>query len=554
MASQVVAAAALRWRIKVGIEIHARVLAKSKLFSGSSTSFAHDQINPNDQVALFDAGVPGTLPQVNAACVDQAIRTGLALKGQIHAFSVFERKHYFYGDSPLGFQITQQRQPVVSGGELHVYVKDTSDEDAAAQQAQAQKKSKKKSKKAKKSSSDDTKASVGPELIIPASSERIVRITRIQLEQDTGRMLPTLDGGKQLLDLNRAGTGVMEIVTEPDMESPAEAAEFVRTIQTLLRTVGTCDGNMEDGSLRADVNVSVHAPGINSHRVEVKNLNSIRAVSRAVEYEASRLAEIYKDVEPDDIPTPARTAETRAFDALEGISRQLRDKEGAADYRFFPDPDLPPLVVEQSRIDEIERTMPPLPEAILSRLRGPGLELPEDDALVLFHTIGAIPYFDAVCEALQSLPKPPVGGPSQASSWICSVLMGYDTLALHETLHPQFLAHIVQMTAEEEISRLTAKKLISDNIGNLEARDPRSIVEANGLYQINDEGALRELSMKVIDQIAATPKGKKLVKDFLGGKDALLGSFMGQVMRASDQRANARLLEPLVRDSLERFR
>ncbi|GBG32049.1 Glutamyl-tRNAGln amidotransferase subunit B, mitochondrial [Hondaea fermentalgiana] len=573
------ATATTSWRVKVGIEIHARVLARSKLFSGASTSFAHDLANPNEQVALFDAGLPGTLPRVNAACVDQAIRTGIALRGTVHPTSIFERKHYFYGDSPLGFQITQQRHPIVSGGALHVVLKDNSKEEEAARankrkmEEKQRKKNEKKAKKkknakaaqqAEKEDAAATQASVDADdgnaadnttasIEYRSLPQCTVRITRIQLEQDTGRMLPTLDGQKQLLDLNRAGTGVMEIVTEPDMESPQEAAEFVQTMQTLLRTVGTCDGNMEDGSLRADVNVSVHAPGINSHRVEVKNLNSIRAVSRAVEVEALRLVTEYRDVEPDDLPTMARPAETRAFDALEGVSRVLRSKEGAADYRFFPDPDLPPLVIAEERISNLALTMPPLPEEILARLQGPELALSQDDALVLFHEPGGVAYFDQVCVELNKIPEVSKDGPSQAANWICSVLLGLGEMSLRETLHPAFVAGVVDMVAKEEISRLTAKKLLSESVGDLAAVDPRPIVEANAWFQINDDAVLRELAASVLGQLAATPKGRKLISDFHGGKDALKGSFIGQVMRASGQRANPRLLEPIVLDELRRF-
>ena len=338
-------------RLVVGVECHARVLAATKLFSGSSTSTSHTA-RPNTHVSLFDAAVPGTMPRLNSRAVEQAVVTGLAVGGAIARVSRFERKHYFYADLPLGYQITQQREPVVVGGAVAVSVPSKAAGTATATEA--------KGTKAK------TKA---------------VRIARIQLEQDTGKS--THDDvsmpGVTLVDLNRAGTALMEIVTEPDLESGREAAEFVATLQTLLRTVGTCDGNMQDGSLRADVNVSVTFPsGASSARVEVKNLNSLRAVERAVAFEYARLVEM-GEPRPGE---PKRPNETRGFDAKTGSTTPLRTKETMGEYRFMPEPDLPPLVISPHDVERLRRDMAALPDRVREKLTSVGLLPVEAEALV----------------------------------------------------------------------------------------------------------------------------------------------------------------------------
>mmetsp|Transcript_17824 Transcript_17824/g.28862 ORF Transcript_17824/g.28862 Transcript_17824/m.28862 type:complete len:508 (+) Transcript_17824:218-1741(+) len=501
------------WRVKVGIEIHARILAQSKLLSGASSQFVRNAQYANSQVALFDLGTPGTLPSINEECVDQAIRTGIALNGEVKERSVFERKHYFYGDSPLGFQVTQQRWPIVVGGVL------------------------------------DYQFMNGRELRV-----KKVRITRIQLEQDTGRMVGNqfdVSGGSSLLDLNRAGTGVMEIVTEPDMDSAMEAGEFVRSIQNLLRTIGSCDGNMENGSLRVDVNVSVHNSdlGIDSHRVEVKNLNSIRSVVRAVEHEAERLEVLYGSI---DGPPGFQVAETRSFDALAGVSEAMRKKEKGADYRFFPEPDLRPLVVSASRIKHIADTMPEYPEEIIARLKNPPIHLDEDQARVLFGEPGGVAYFESVLSCIGDGASMKHPGKAVAS-WMCNHLFGL----LHardqelESVPPESVASVICMVDSGYISQTTGKTLLAMVVDG-ESSDPREIVDKNQWAQLDDDASLFSTCEQVVKELEKTRKGRSALKAYFKGKDAVFGVFLGHAMKMTEGRANPQALRKVMQTVLER--
>ncbi len=381
MVAVAAAASTSCWRLKVGFEVHARILCKSKLLSGAAASFDIDAA-PNSRVAFQDCGMPGSLPRVNTACVDAAVKTGLALGAQVRLLSVFERKHYFYGDQPLGFQVTQQRWPIAVGGALQLsYV-------------------------------DDRGLARAKQELRKAS----VRITRIQLEQDTGRSLEIGGNtGGTLIDLNRAGARVMEIVTEPDIDSAPGAVAFCSEMRELLEAIGTCDGNMQDGSLRFDVNVSVHGDnGINSHRVEVKNLNSFRSVERAIIHEQERLIRIYSGA---DSPKSSSLHETRAFNFSTGNTEALRSKDSAAEYRFFPDPDIPPLVISRDRVDRIRTELPELPEAQLHRLVTQ-CTVNEIDARKLVAEPGGVRYLEDVVAQGQGLLAP-----ARVAGWLVNEVM-----------------------------------------------------------------------------------------------------------------------------------
>lgn len=538
------------WVLKVGIEIHARILAKSKLFSRACADFARGHGFPNSQVALFDAGMPGTLPSLNEHCVDQAIRTAVALNGSVNLRSVFERKHYFYGDSPLGFQITQQRAPIVTGGAVTVVLKDPPSQPA----------------KKKKS-----KGLASPKKVV-------VGIDRIQLEQDTGR---TIEGGGSktelassgttLVDLNRAGLGLMEIVSRPDIPSAACAAAYVRTVRDLLQHIGTCDGSMEDGSLRADINVSVsdESGKQKSPRIEIKNLNSLRSVERAVEFERDRLISALKAGEP------LGQSETRTFDVASGETVLIRRKETAVDYRFFPEPDLPALVIDQERIQRVVATMPELFDETLARLMAEPHALSEADALVLLGEPGAVGLFDSMVKHVKS---------SQSETEEVGEQHGATHKAVANLICNELLGAVAQLPAEEDdgagpgLAMLDAEKVapllvelldllrgekISSGIGkrvlaellekNFEDR-PAEIAEKNAWFQINDEVVLESICKQVIDEAKSSKKGKKMIEQYMGGKEQLLEYFLGQAMGKTKGLGNPQLLRLLIRRSLEKMR
>ena len=537
------------WELQVGIEIHARILAQTKLFSRSSAAFTKGHGYPNSQVALFDAGMPGALPSLNAACVDQAIRTALALNGRVNTRSVFERKHYFYGDSPLGFQITQQRAPIVSGGAVTVVVKGTA--------------------KGKKTAGDVEKIVVG--------------IDRIQLEQDTGR---TIEGGGSktelassgttLLDLNRAGLGLMEIVSSPDIKSAAAAAAFVRTVRDLLQHIGTCDGSMEEGSLRADINVSVASGdgAIRSPRIEVKNLNSLRSVERAVAFERDRLVAALEAGEP------LNHNETRTFDAASGETLLLRRKETAVDYRFFPEPDLPALFIDDERIQRIVRTMPELFDDTLKRLMAPPHDLAEMDALVLLGEPGAVRLFDSMTAALNPEQHTGADGscedadevaiPHKAiANLICNELIA--TVSQAPTIESTdgttasvamldldkavpCLVELLQLLQSERLSSGIGKRVLAEMLKNDFNAGADNIAEANGWYQINDDKVLSQVCVQVLDEAQGSKKGKKTIAQYLGGKEQLLEYFLGQAMGKTKGLGNPQILREKLRHALEALR
>lgn len=499
------------WKLRVGIEIHARILVRTKLFSGASTNFAKGHGFPNSQVALFDAGIPGTLPVLNRECVHQAIRTGIALNGQINGRSVFERKHYFYGDSPLGFQITQQRAPIVSNGSIIVRTPATS---------------------------------LGRTL-------HNVRIERIQLEQDTGRTIyggmsktDLAPRGTELLDLNRAGVGLMEIVSAPDIEDPEVAGAFVATVRDILKQIGTCDGNMEDGSLRADVNISIYANASSSPRIEVKNLNSIKSVIKAVEYEYTRLLSAMES------NTNEMKDETRSFDESTGRTSLIRQKESAFDYRFFPEPDLPVLVVTSEMINQLKSTLPELPESALLRLTSEPVSLLETDALVLLGDKHALKLFDE-----SMLLAPPTISPQVIAKFICNEIVGClskSNLRLCDTeISADVVVELLHLIEENQISGTTSKKVLQILIQDNFMKQPLEIIKLRNWFQINNRDDLLILCSDTLDKLESSKKGRKMISDFKDGKKNVFEFFVGQAMQLSKGLANPRSLREVMEEIIK---
>ena len=471
-----------KWEVVIGMEVHAQIASKAKLFSGASTAFG---AAPNSQVSLVDAAMPGMLPVINRFCVEQAVRTGLGLKAKINLHSVFDRKNYFYPDLPAGYQISQYKQPVVGEGEID----------------------------------------------IDLANGEIVRvgIERLHLEQDAGKSLHDQHPDFTYVDLNRAGVALMEIVSRPDMRSSDEAAAFLRKLRAILRYLGTCDGNMEEGSMRADVNVSVRKPGDPlGTRCEIKNVNSMRFIAQAVEYEARRQVDILES-------GGTIRQETRLFDSKNGETRTMRSKEEAHDYRYFPDPDLLPLTFEQAWVDTLERALPELPDEKKARFIKAGLSA--YDASVLVAEKEATDYFEAmVGEGAE---------PKAAANWLINEYFGRlnkEGLALSSGPIPAKSASaIVQMVGAKTISGKIAKDLA--DIVWREGGDPRLLVETRGLRQVTDTGAI-EAAVDAV--IAANPDKAEEVK----AKPKAAAWFVGQVMKATGGKANPQSVNAILRRRL----
>ena len=470
------------WEAVVGLEVHAQVVSKSKLFSSAPASFG---ASPNENVSLVDAAMPGMLPVLNRHCVKQAVRTGLGLGARINQRSIFDRKNYFYPDLPQGYQISQYSDPVSTGGEVRVRLKD--------------------------------------------GSLRRVRIVRLHLEQDAGRSIHDREPGLTLIDLNRSGVPLMEIVTEPDLRSAEEAAAFVRELRSILRYLGTCSGNMEEGSLRTDVNVSVRRPGAKlGTRCEIKNVNSIRFVQQAVRYEIRRQIALIESGETVD-------QETRLFDPVDVSTRAMRTKEDAHDYRYFPDPDLLPLELEEDWIEGIRSSLPELPEAKRTRLVQE-CGLPEGDAATLAADPEAAAYFDALA-----------GGrdPILCANWVLNELFGY--LRREEVsiggapVAAPALGAILDLLESGRISSKGAKDVFAEAWRN--GGDPAEIVQRLGLAQVKDTG---EIEAAVDRVIAANPDEAQRARK----KPNLAGWFVGQVMRETRGRADPKQASALVRKKL----
>ena len=481
------------WEIVLGLEVHAQVASKSKLFSGAAVGFG---AGPNEQVSLVDAAMPGMLPVLNKFCVEQAVKTGLGLKAQINLKSRFDRKNYFYPDLPQGYQISQFDQPIVGEGVVVVERDDGTTFD--------------------------------------------VRIERLHLEQDAGKSLHDQDPNATYVDLNRAGTALMEIVSKPDMRTSEEAAAYVKKLRTILVYLGTCDGDMEKGNLRADVNVSVCRPGDYekfretgsfSHlgtRCEIKNVNSYRYIQQAIEYEARRQIEILEDGGKVD-------QETRLFDPTKGETRSMRSKEEAHDYRYFPDPDLLPLVLDAAWVKELETTLPELPDAKKARLQSQ-YGLSAYDAGVLIIESDRADYFEAAAKGRDA---------KLVSNWVTNELLSKLSANGHEIaaspLPSSDIAQLVELIENGTISSKIAKEVF-EHMWAGEGR-PSEIVEKRGLVQINDTGAIEKA---IDDLVAANPDKAEAVKE----KPQALGWFVGQVMKATGGKANPATLNELLRKKL----
>ena len=474
------------WEVVIGLEVHAQVLSEAKLFSGAPTAFGGE---PNDHVSLVDAAMPGMLPVINAACVRQAVRTGLGLKAQINNRSVFDRKNYFYPDLPQGYQISQYKQPIVGEGTIRV--------------------------------------TVGPKR--DGSFQDIdVGIERLHLEQDAGKSLHDQHPTMSYVDLNRSGIALMEIVSKPDLRSADEAKAYVTKLRTILRYLGSCDGNMDEGSLRADVNVSVRRPGEGfGKRCEIKNVNSIRFIGQAIEAEARRQIEILEDGGTID-------QETRLFDPNKGETRSMRSKEEAHDYRYFPDPDLVPLEFDDAFVAELASGLPELPDAKRDRLEAAGLST--YDASILVSEKAIADYYEQVAEGRDA---------KASANWVINDLLGAlnkDGRGIEDSpVEPSQIGAIIDLIGEGAISGKIGKQVFE--IAYSEGGDPRAIVEERGLKQVTDTGAIEKA---VDDVIAANPDKVEQAK----AKPTLAGWFVGQVMKATGGKANPQAVQQLVKQKL----
>ena len=470
------------WEIVIGLEVHAQVSSEAKLFSSAATKFGAE---PNSQVSLVDAAMPGMLPVINKECVRQAIKTGLGINAKINLFSVFDRKNYFYPDLPQGYQISQFKQPIVGEGFLEIEVSDG----------------------AKK-----------------------IGIERLHLEQDAGKSIHDQHPSRSFIDLNRSGVALMEIVSKPDIRSGEEAGAYLKKLRSIVRYLGTCDGNMQEGSLRCDVNVSVRKPGEElGTRCEIKNVNSIRFVQQAIEYEARRQIEIIEEGH-------LINQETRLFDPNRGETRSMRSKEEAHDYRYFPDPDLLPLKFDDALVQAIASDMPELPDA--KRIRFiEEYELSEADATLLVEERETAEFYEEMA----------VGRDKKLSAnWLGTELFGAlnkEGLSLAESpITAESLGRLMELISDGTISGRIAKDVFVDMFESGE--DALDIVERKGLTQISDAGAILELVEAVISDNASK------VAEFRNGKDKLFGFFVGQVMKKSQGKANPKLVNDLLKNKL----
>ncbi|WP_289153985.1 Asp-tRNA(Asn)/Glu-tRNA(Gln) amidotransferase subunit GatB [uncultured Salipiger sp.] len=487
---KVIAGAKHDWELVIGMEIHAQVSSQAKLFSGASTRFGAE---PNSNVSFVDAAMPGMLPVINEYCVEQAVRTGLGLKAQINLKSAFDRKNYFYPDLPQGYQISQLYHPIVGEGEVLV----------------------------------DMEPGIA----------RLVRIERIHIEQDAGKSIHDMDPNMSFVDLNRTGVALMEIVSRPDIRGPEEAAAYVGKLRQILRYLGTCDGNMQNGNLRADVNVSVCLPGAYERyqetqdfghlgtRCEIKNMNSMRFIQQAIDYEAKRQIAILEAGGSID-------QETRLYDPDKGETRSMRSKEEAHDYRYFPDPDLLPLEIEQAWVDDIAASLPELPDAKKARFVTE-FGLSEYDAGVLTAEVANAAYFEQVAGD--------AGDGKLAANWVINELFGRlkkeDHSIEDSPVTPAQLAGIIRLITSDAISGKIAKDLFE--IVYTEGGDPEKIVEERGMKQVTDTGAIETA---VDEIIAANPAQVAKAKQ----NPKLAGWFVGQVMKATGGKANPKAVNEIV--------
>ncbi|MAO04650.1 MAG: Asp-tRNA(Asn)/Glu-tRNA(Gln) amidotransferase GatCAB subunit B [Citromicrobium sp.] len=487
------------WEVVIGLEVHAQVTSNAKLFSGASTEFGAE---PNTQVSLIDAAMPGMLPVPNRECIRQAVRTGMAIEAQINAWSRFDRKNYFYADLPQGYQISQLYHPIVGEGQLLIEA--------------------------------DEKAGI-PE-------DKIIGIERIHVEQDAGKLMHDQHPTMSYVDLNRVGIALMEIVSKPDMTSPAEAGAYLRKLRSILRYVGSCDGNMEEGSMRADVNVSVRKVGDSElgTRTETKNVNSVRFVMQVIEYEANRQVDVLESGGTVD-------QETRLFDVATGTTRTMRSKEDAHDYRYFPDQDLLPLELDDAFLSECRESLPELPDAKRTRYENE-LGLTPYNARELTAEVETFGRFETLLSATAAkIGKPEKAVATQVANWALSVApgvmksLGDEADPAHATAEAQ--ASILAMQDKGEISGGQAKEIYEIVLKT--GRDPEEIADSEGLKQVSDTGPIEE----AIDAIIAANEDK--VAEYRGGKDKLFGFFVGQTMKAMQGKANPAVVNQILKDKLD---
>ncbi|MCX5615700.1 Asp-tRNA(Asn)/Glu-tRNA(Gln) amidotransferase subunit GatB [Bombella sp. TMW 2.2559] len=472
------------WEVIVGLEVHAQIVSQSKLFSGASAEYGGE---PNTHVSLVDAGFPGMLPVLNRECVAQAVRTGLGLRAQINLFSRFDRKNYFYADLPTGYQISQFEHPIVGKGTVEIELSD--------------------------------------------GEVRHIGVTRMHMEQDAGKSIHDQDPTRSFIDLNRAGVALMEIVSEPDIRSPEEAGAYIRKLRQILRYLGTCDGNMEEGSMRADVNVSVRREGEEGYRTrcEIKNVNSVRFVMQAIEVEAQRQVDIWESGGEID-------QETRLFDHVKSETRSLRTKEDAHDYRYFPESDLLPLVIEQSWVDELKAALPELPEDKRARL--------EKEYGVSRYESGVLTAEQSVADFYETVAR---GADARlATNWI----LGDFFAALNRTgrtiedspVSAEALRELLSLISDSTINGKIAKEVFEDMVETGEKASV--IVDRKGLRQVTDTGAIEA----AINDILAANADK--VAEYKSGKDKLFGFFVGQTMKAMKGKANPAMVNELLKKLL----
>ncbi len=478
------------WEVVIGLEVHAQVSSRAKLFCGCSTDFGAE---PNTQVGFYGSAMPGMLPVINKVCVDQAIKTGFGINATINPISIFDRKNYFYPDLPSGYQISQYHRPIVSEGYIDIDLED--------------------------------------------GSIKRIGVTRLHLEQDAGKSIHDLHPSKTYIDLNRSGIALMEIVSEPDIRSSAEAMAYVKKLRSIMRYLGTCDGNMEQGSLRVDANISLRRPGAPfGTRAEIKNVNSIRFLGQAIEYEIQRQLEILED-------GGTIVQETRLFDPGKGVTRSMRSKEDAHDYRYFPDPDLPPLRLSAERIETIKASLPELPDVKRQRFMN-DLGLPSYDASVMVSEREIADFFESTLQESQAKDK------SQAAKQIANWLMGDVFAALNrenltiETMPigAKHLAQLVDLILDGTISGKIAKDIFAKMWDTKSL--PAELVESLGLKQISDTSVIEQ----AIDAVLAQHPDK--VTEYQAGKVQLFGFLVGQIMKATQGKANPGLVNQILKDKI----
>ena len=471
------------WEVIIGLEVHAQVVSKSKLFSGAATAFGAE---PNTQVSTVDAGFPGMLPVINAYCVEQAVKTGLGINGTVNPVSVFDRKNYFYADLPTGYQISQFQQPIVSNGSLL--------------------------------------------LDMPDGSTRKIGVTRLHVEQDAGKSLHDQHPSQSYIDLNRAGVALMEIVSEPDMRTAEEAGLYVKKLRSILRYLGTCDGNMEEGSLRCDCNVSVRRPGEPlGTRTETKNVNSIRYIMQAIEYEARRQIEVIEG-------GGTIKQETRLFDPGKGTTRPMRSKEQAHDYRYFPDPDLLPLELDPAWIEELRKGLPELPDGRKARYIADYKLTPYDAGVLVAEQETAL-FYEEVARGRD---------PKLAANWVTTELFGalnkQNKSIQDSPVTAKALGGLIDLISDGTISGRIAKEVFEAMVAS--GKDAAAIVEEKGLRQVSDTGAIEAA---IADVMA---KNQDKVAEYRSGKEKLFGFFVGQTMKTTGGKANPGVVNELLKKML----